>query len=103
MATYQELFAIANDTPPALVQRIRVAITVKAQAIAVDPQSSASMNAWALGALRNPSSDLQVVLNYLLSANKAATPAQITGASDELVQTAVNATVDQLLGANGGE
>ena len=98
MATYQEIFSIGNDTPPALAQRIRVAIAIKAQTIAVTAESTAAQNAWALSALRNPSGDMQAVLNYLLSANKTATPAQITGASDELVQTAVDSAVDQLLG-----
>ena len=99
MATYQELFAIANDIPPALAQRLRVAIAVKAQAIAVDAQASQAQKDWALSALRNPSADLQVVLNYVLGAYKTASVAEITGADDAAVQSAVDLTVNQLLGA----
>lgn len=98
MATYSELFGIASATPDSLAQRIRVAISVKAHAIAADAMSTENAKAWAVQALRNPSRDFQAVLNYLLSANKALTVAQITGANDEAVQTAVDNAVDQLLG-----
>lgn len=98
MATYQELFGLALDTPSGLSEKITVGIAVKAQSIAVDVNSTAPQKSWAIGALRNPSGEFQAVLNYLLAANKAATAAQISGASDETVQTAVNAAVDQLLG-----
>jgi hypothetical protein len=98
MATYQELFQIANDTPPALAEKIRIGIVVKAQAIAASPTSTEKQGAWALNALRNPSGDTQTVLNYILGAYKSAAVSAITGANDATVQTAVDNAVDQLLG-----
>jgi len=99
MATYQELFSIAGDTPAPLAQRITVALAVKAQEIAIDVNSTANQKAWAVSSLKNPSGDYQAVLNYLLATNKAAPVSGITGANDSAVQTAVNNAVDQLLGA----
>lgn len=100
MATYLELFDLSSSpTIGDLRKRIRVAITVKAQAIAVSASPTAAAKAWANAAFVNPQGYEGVVLNYVLAANKAATTAQISAADDATVQTAVNAAVDTLLGA----
>ena len=103
MATYQELFDISNDTPPALAQRIRVAIKAKAADIVNDPASTTALNDWARQALRNPDQYQQVMLNYLLGTYREVAVGNITGADDETVQTAVNDAVTRLLGVDNGE
>jgi hypothetical protein len=100
MATYQELFSLASSsTIGALRQRIIVAISIKAQAIAELPTPTAEQKAWARQALGNPQSFEQTILHYVLADNAAATVAQIEGATDVQVQTAVNTAVDNLLGS----
>jgi len=99
MATYQELFGIAENTAPALAQRITVAIVVKAQTIVDDPASTTPLLEWADKALRNPTQDYQAVLNYMLAANKSATVNNINNSNDTAVQNNVNTAVENLLGA----
>lgn len=100
MATYIELHALRGASSlDTLRQKISVAIAIKANAIAKLPTPTAAQKAWAQAALSNPESYLPIVLNYILADNNTATVAAITGASDALVQTAVNAAVDTLLGA----
>lgn len=100
MATYLELFDLSSSSAITdLRKKIRVAIAIKAQLIAASASPTATAKAWANAAFQNPQGYEGVVLNYILAANKAATTAQISGADDATVQTAVNAAVDTLLGA----
>jgi len=99
MATYTELHSVrGSDTLNPLRQKISVAIAVKANIIAKSASPTAAAKAWATAALSNPESYLPAVLNYILADYNTATVAAITGATDAQVQTAVNATVDTLLG-----
>lgn len=98
MATYAELYALKTQDTSATQQKIIVAILKKAQLIAADNAATAQQNAWALQALGNPESYQRTAWNYILGQYSAATVAQITGANDADVQTAVNAVVDTLLG-----
>lgn len=100
MATYQELHALrgAASTEP-LKQKIAVAISVKANAIAKSANPTAAQKAWALAALADPGKDSGMVLNYILAEYNAQNTSVITNAADAAVQTAVNAAVDTLLGA----
>lgn len=99
MATYTELHALRGaESTLALRQKITVALTIKANTIAKLPTPTTAQKEFAKAALRDPESYLGVVLNYVLAENNTATTAAIIGASDSLVQTAVNAAVDTLLG-----
>ena len=99
MATYVELHAIRNSVAVApLMQKISMAVAIKANAIAKSATPTATAKAWALKALENPESQQQIVLNYILADNNTVAATAITGAADSLVQTAVNAAVDTLLG-----
>ena len=99
MATYQELHALRGlpSTDP-LKQKIAVAIVVKANAVAKLASPTVAQKAWALAALANPLKDADTVFNYIIGEYNAQTVGVITGASDSVVQTAVDATVDKLLG-----
>lgn len=95
MATYEELFDIAN-TDSLLSNRIAVAVSIKATAL-VDGTPSAGQLVWATEALQNPRSKVKEVLHYILATDNAATVAQIEGASDSTIQTRCNSAVDALV------
>jgi hypothetical protein len=98
MATYTELHALRGDASSAtLLQKIAVAICIKANALAKATPTAAQRD-WAKAALANPEVYVGIVLNYILADYNTATAVAITGATDTQVQTAVNAAVDTLLG-----
>jgi hypothetical protein len=107
MATYAELVAFRDgDASSPLRNKIRFAVAVKAQAIAVDSDASPENRAWAIEALRAPEQYEVLALNYLLAQNRAANilliaaiGSQNTQETDDAVQGAVDALVDELLGA----
>lgn len=95
MATYPELVALAGNDK--LRQQIKIAIAVAAQTItneAAGTANHAQRVVWAKTALGNPDAEVERVKWYVLAANAAATPAQITGADDPTVQAQVNAAVN---------
>ena len=101
MATYAELAAIGATDPDgfnALRDKVRVAVVIKAQAIAADVASTAEQNAWAVDALQEPITQTDPVMNYILAANAGVTIANILSASDSAIQTNVDAAVDTLFG-----
>lgn len=99
MATYTEIYTLrtSNGLVP-LSQKIEVALAIKANAFAKLPVSTPEQKAFAVAALRNPGEYQGLVLNYILAEYNTQPVAVITGATDAQVQTAVNATVDALLG-----
>jgi hypothetical protein len=98
MATYIELHDLVGATAMSDVRkRIRVALTVKAQAVAADGTSTAAEREWAKSALASVTQYEEIVLRYLLALNKDVAVGVITGAQDAAVQTAVNGVVDTLL------
>lgn len=103
MATYAELLSIASTSAgEALRARIRVAVVVAADVVRLEPTATAnhaSRMVWARSAVSNPDAEAQRMLWAVLAQNRAFTVAQITGADDATVQTAVNAAVDLLAGA----
>ncbi len=100
MATYLELHDLASSpTLSDLRKRIRVAIIIKANAVAESANPTAPAKEWSKAALGNPQFYEQTVLNYILADNAAATTTAITNANDTQVQTAVDAAVNTLLGA----
>lgn len=95
MATYQELFDLRSND--ALRNKVSVAVVVKAQSLLDGATPSAAEVAWANAAISNPVEKANVLLNYVLAANKSANVAAITGASDSAIQTNVDAAVDALI------
>lgn len=101
MATYLELEDLfGNGT---LKAKIRAAVIIAAESIRTeDPATANHANRliWAKQAFSNTESAVSEMLKATLAANKDASVAQITGASDATVQAAVDAAVD--IFADGG-
>lgn len=99
MATYIDLhnYRVGPDSQD-LVNRIAVAVSVKAQAIADSVTPTAEEIAWAVTALSAPRQHADTIVNYVLAANKGLSIAAITAATDSAIQTNVDAAVDDLFG-----
>lgn len=98
MATYAELHTLRSDS--ALGNKIKVAIAIKAHSILGEATPGANRKAWAEAAIQNPGSVLDTLFNYVLAENKSNTVAQITGASDDginSIQENVDAAVNQIV------
>ena len=99
MATYTDLHALRGSTTlNPLREKIAVAIAIKANIIAKLTTPTAAQKVFAVAALGSPETYLPTVLNYILADYNTAASSAIVGATDAQVQTAVNATVDTLLG-----
>ena len=92
MATLTELVTLFSDS--GLRNRITAAAIIKAQTVLVDASAPAARKAWAESCLTNTNSMVELLFKYVLAASKAASLANITGASDEAIQSAVNAAID---------
>jgi hypothetical protein len=91
MATYAELIQAAGDS--ALIDKVRVACVIAADAIRQNGAATAAQKAWARGVFNNPETPQTGLLWAVLAQNKASTLAAILGATDTQVQTAVDAAV----------
>jgi hypothetical protein len=99
MATYLELHdLVSSPTIGDLRKRLRVAMTIKANAVAAASSPTSQAREWARAALRDPQQFEEAVLRYVVAANASATVSGIASASDAQVQTAVNTAVDTLFG-----
>lgn len=97
MATYDELLTAAEN--PNLRNRIRVACIVAAETIRTEPGATtnhANRLLWAKAVFQDPIGQSAPMLWAVLAQNRALTAAQIIGATDALLQTAVNTEVDVL-------
>ena len=95
MATYDELRTLFGDDP--LRNKIEVAVIVAAEAIRGEDANTPNHDnrlVWAKQAFDNPQGAATKMLMALLAANKDATVAQIQSATDEAIQTKVDAAVD---------
>jgi hypothetical protein len=95
MATYDELLQAAENAT--LRNRIRVACVIAAEAVRTEVGTTtnhANRLIWAKAVFANPTAEADRMLWAVLAQNKAATLAQITGATDSAIQTAVSAAVD---------
>lgn len=95
MATYDELL-LASENPD-FNKKIRVACIVAAEKVRVESTSVTNHAArilWAKAVFANPVFEAQRMSWAVLAQNRAATYAQIIGANDATVQTAVDAAVD---------
>lgn len=95
MATYFELLTAAENSD--LSRRIRVAVIVAAEKIRTESgatPNNANRRAWARETFLDPDTAAKRIMPAVLAQNRAATLAQIVGANDADVQTAVDAAVD---------
>lgn len=95
MATYEELFKLRNAS--ALKNRVAVAVAIAAEKIRIEDSGTANhVNRliWAKQAMENPERVGEQVYFAILAANKDATVAQITSATDAAIQSNVDAAVD---------
>lgn len=95
MATYQELIQAAENL--ALNQRVRVACIVAAEEVRIEAPATANHAnrlKWAASVFANPEAEQQRMLWVVLAHNRAATYAQLIGADDATVQSAVDAVID---------
>lgn len=95
MATYEELFDLnANDT---LNNRVVVACVIAAESIRSEDAGTtnhANRLLWAADVLQDPKGESRRMLWAVLAQNSSNSVAQITGATDAQLQTAVNEAVD---------
>jgi len=95
MATYTDLFELRSNS--VLINRIAVAVTIKAQTYIDGATPTSDELAWASRVLVAPRPEAEKLLHYLVAADNTATIAQITGASDTAIQTRVDDAVDALV------
>lgn len=95
MATYAELRGLMADN--LLRNKVEGACIVAADAIRIEGDETtnhANRLIWAKRAFTNPGATAKQLLMAVLAANKALTVAAILGATDEQIQTNVDAAVD---------
>lgn len=95
MATYAELLTASENAT--LRNKIRVAVIVAAEVVRTEAAQTANHTArlaWAKRVFESPVVEADRMMWAVLAQNRAATLAQITGAADDTVQTAVNAAID---------
>lgn len=96
MALYTELYQLALSDA-ALKARATVAAVVAANTVRTENPATANHAnrlLWAAEALKNPAYWGERMLWSALAQNTGSTVAQITGASDATLQTAINNTID---------
>ena len=99
MATYAELRVLFNDSD--LLDKVEVALVIAAHAL-LSGTPTAAQKAYAAQVFANPKAEAQKAVMSVLADNKAATVAQIQGASDASVQTNVDSIVQVLVDALAG-
>jgi hypothetical protein len=95
MATYAELLQAADDAT--LQNKIKVACFVAAETVRTESAGVANhveRLKWAQKVFFDPGTEANRMIWAVLAQNRAFTLAQITGASDSAVQTAVDAAVN---------
>lgn len=95
MATYAELFDLQLNS--ALLNRITAAIAVQADVIRTEAGATANHAnrlIWAKQAFTAPETKAREMVWGILAGNRTATSAQITGATDATILSAVATLVD---------
>ena len=101
MATYSELHGLRSHDN--LIKQTQIAVLIAAQnLVKTGTTPTAAQTAWAASVLGNPAGEAQKALLFVLAGNSSATVAQITGASDALVQAKVDEVVPALINAKAG-
>ena len=101
MATYQEIRSRFSDDD--LRHRVETAVVIAAEAELVASPGSVNGRSWGLKALQDTAGWGRKAFILVLAANKDASVAAISGASDTAIQSAVNAVKDGLIAAEAGE
>lgn len=96
MATYSELRDLFNDAD--LLNRVEVAVIIEANGLA----DNASNNAWVAAAYSSPKQEARKALMGVLATNNGLDVAQIQGATDAQLQSAVASVVSILVKAKAG-
>jgi hypothetical protein len=97
MASYIELRNLFSDSD--LGNKIDVAVMIAANELITSASPTVEGQAWAAHVFSNPRVEGQKALMAVLSLNKDATVAQITGAADVALQTNVDLVVPSLVSA----
>ena len=95
MAAYSELLLASENAT--LRNQVRVALIIAAQAVYTEDSGTANHAArlaWAKATILNPTAVVEPMLWAVLAQNAGFTLAQIQGATDATVQTAVAAAVN---------
>lgn len=98
MASYAELATIRDQAGfGAVVEKIRVAVVIKAVAYLDAATPTGAEVSWAQATLRNPAETAESVTWYVIGKNSAASVAQILNANDAAVQGNVDAAVAKIV------
>lgn len=97
MATLTELTQLLGDSG-ALEPKIRGALLIEANLIVANGSATTAQKTWARACFEDVNQFRQAALAAVLAANNTATSAQIQGATDSAVQTAVHAIIPILTG-----
>jgi hypothetical protein len=107
MATYTELRSLFGDGD--IIQKIEVAISIAAQTVAAGNDDAAPFDQtagahdlrvkWAAGAITDTAAEAKRMVKLVLAANAGSTVTQIKNASDAIIQSNVNASVDAIAAA----
>jgi hypothetical protein len=98
MATYQELHGLTHNAE--IINRIMTAVAILAEEIRTELPATANhaeRMAWAKRALTNVDGTARGLMWVVMAQNRAFTVAQIEGASDAALQSAVDSAVQLLL------
>jgi hypothetical protein len=98
MATYQELHALTHNAE--ILNRIMAAVAILADEIRTELPATANhaeRMAWAKRALTNVDGTARGLMWVVMAQNRTFTVAQIDGATDAALQTAVNSAVELLI------
>lgn len=95
MATYLEIDGLSSDSD--LLARLTTAVLVSADAIRANGTATAQQRQWAVATLNRPQAMAQRILPLVLVQNRAFTAAQIRGATDASLQTAVDTAVPMII------
>ena len=97
MALYLDLSAILGDA--SLTARCKIAGLVAADTVRQESSNTANHSfrlVWASKMLKQPDEEANRIVLAVVAQNASATVAQIIGASDSTLQTAVNGAIDLL-------
>jgi hypothetical protein len=98
MATYAELSKLQSEPGwTDFLDKISLACTIKAQGLIDLPTPTTTQRDWAIAALAGPRQTGSDLVWYVVAANKAASVNAILTASDNAIQTNVDAAVDKLV------
>lgn len=97
MATYLELARITEEsTWGAFIDKVKAGCVIKATAIIDSPTPTAEAKAWAEATIADKESAASNLVWYVIGSNDTATISAILTASDNAIQTNVDAAVDVL-------